>query len=177
MNQILAVELPKNRNNIKKGPRNKASIKSVVIFFCIVSALFGIALIGVSIFSMIKSNTNQDNSKPTDLPKIHVSQNATELEIEIICSSEISKIEYNWEEKETETINGNGKSSMSLNNIDIPSGNNIFNITVTDVDGRQNTYSKEYVGPKEPKITVFDPSQKENKIIVKCEENQIIKNI
>ena len=174
MNQILSVELPKKRTNTKRGQNNKASTKSVVTFFCIVLILFALALIGISLFSIFKLNNSNDDSKTVNIPRIDVSQNATELEVEIACSSEISKIEYNWEEKETETVNGNGRNNMSLS-IDVPSGNNMFNITVTDIDGRTNSYSKEYTGAKAPNITVFDPSQEYNKIIVKCEENQIIK--
>lgn len=174
MNQILSVEMPKKRAKIKGNSSNKASTKSVIIFFCIVLIIFGMALIGIAIFSMVKS-TNQENTPSSpDSPRIDVTQNATELEIEISCESEISSIEYNWENKETEKVNSNGKNNLSLK-VDIPSGNNVFTMKVTDTEGRTNEFTKEYVGAKAPNITSFDPTKKYNIIIVKCEENQLIK--
>lgn len=174
MNQILSIEMPKNKSKKKSGHNNKASTKSVVIFFSIVLLIFGMALIGIAIYSMLGGKDSTQNSVLTNLPRIDVSQNATELEIEVVCSSEIANIEYNWEGKETEKVVGNGRNYMNLK-VDIPSGTNIFAIKATDTEGRTNEYSKEYIGAKEPNITVFDPSQKINKIIVTCEENQNIK--
>lgn len=176
MNQILSVEMPKKKSKIKSSSQNnKASTKAVVTFFCIVLLFFGIYLIGISLFSILGEEKSESiNRIQSELPRIDVTQNATELEIEIACTSEISSIEYNWEGKETEKVAGNGKNHMELK-VDIPSGTNIFSIKVTDTVGVTNEYNKEYVGAKEPNITGFDPSQKENKIIVTCEENQIIK--
>ena len=174
MNQILSVEMPKKRAKAKSsGQSNKASTKSVITFFCIVLIILGISLIGLALFSML-GNKNQPNIMPSDLPRIDVTQNATELEIEITCASKISKIEYNWEGKETKSILGDGKDSMDLK-IDIPEGTNIFTIKVIDSEGRTNEYTNEYVGAKEPNITTFNPNEKTNKIIITCEENQIIK--
>ena len=174
MNQILSVEMPKKSSKRKTGQNNKLSTKTVVTFFCIVLIILGTALIGVSIFSMLSSKNKEDSPKLANQPRIDVTQNATELEIEIACASEISNVEYNWENKQTEKVNGNGRNYMNLK-IDIPSGTNIFKMTVTDSEGRTNEYSKEYVGAKEPNITLFDPTQNYNYIIVKCEENQLIK--
>ena len=175
MNQILSVEMPKKRTKSKSsGQNNKASTKSVIIVFCIVLIVLGIALIGIALFSMLGNKEQPSIGIQSDLPRIDVTQNATELEIEISCVSEISSIEYNWEDKEPEKISGNGKNYKYLK-VDIPGGTNIFTLKVTDSEGRTNEYNKEYVGAKEPNITIFDPSQKTNTIIVKCEETQIIK--
>ena len=177
MNQILSVELPKKRSKIKTGQNNnKVSTKSAVTFFSIVLILFGLALIGVSIYSFIGSKENTETTKLDNLPRIDVAQNATELEIEITCASEIASVEYNWEGKEVEKAKTNGRNNMNLK-LDIPSGNNIFTMKVTDTEGRKNEYSQEYVGPKEPNITQFDPTQIRNNITVKCEEEQIIKEM
>lgn len=174
MNQILSVEMPKKRTKIKTGQNNKASTKSVVTFFCVVLIIFGIALIGISIFAILDSKNKGDSQKPANLPRIDVTQNATELEIEVICVSEISSVEYNWENKKAEKVEGNGRNTMNLK-VDIPSGTNIFTIKAIDTEGREKEYSQEYVGAKEPNITQFDPTIERNTIIVKCEETQIIK--
>ena len=174
MNQILSVETPKKKHKARGmgGQNNKASTKSVVIFFSIVVLLFGIALIGVGIHAVLVKNMAKTSKTQSNLPRIDVIQNATELEIEISCESEIASIEYKWEEQETEKVDVSGKKSTSLK-VNIPSGTNIFTIKVTDVDKNSNEYSKEYVGAKEPNITAFE--QKDNKIIVSCQETQIIK--
>ena len=172
MNQILSVD--KLKNNSRTKGTGSISSKSVTIFFSIFLIIFGICLIGVSIYSIVNNKSKTISSVQPDSPRIDVTQNATELEIEVICISEISKIEYNWEGQETKNINSNGRKNMNLK-VDIPSGTNIFSMVVTDADGRTNQYKQEYVGAKEPNIVTFNPNQIENKIIVVCEENQIIK--
>ena len=172
MNQILSVDKPKN--NSRTNGTGSISSKSVTIFFSIFLIIFGICLIGVSIYSIVNNKSKTISSVQPDSPRIDVTQNATELEIEVTCTSEISKIEYNWEGQETKNINSNGRKNMNLK-VDIPSGTNIFSMVVTDTEGRTNQYKQEYVGAKEPNIVTFNPNQIENKIIVVCEENQIIK--
>lgn len=172
MNQILSVDKPKN--NSRTNGTGSISSKSVTIFFSIFLIIFGICLIGVSIYSIVNNKSKTISSVQPNSPRIDVTQNATELEIEVTCTSEISKIEYNWEGQETKNINSNGRKNMNLK-VDIPSGTNIFSMAVTDADGRTNQYKQEYVGAKEPNIVTFNPNQIENKIIVVCEENQIIK--
>ena len=185
MNQILSVEMPNQKSKSKKG--DKASTKSVIIFMCIVLIVFGLALSGIALFSIMNSNKKQNGTIKSAYPRIDISQNATELDIDISTTNdcEITSIEYKWEEKETEKIKGNAKNTMNLK-VDIPSGANIFTIKAIDSKGRENEYSQQYIGGKEPNITVFDPSQDINKIIanpsqemnkitIQCEENQPIK--
>lgn len=182
MNQILSVELPKKKSKLRTqgGQSNKASTKSVVIFFSIVLLLFGIALIGISLYSMLgKPKTTVSNTQ-SSLPRIDVTQNATELEVEISCTNEIASIEYKWEEQEPQKVDISGKNSTELK-VNIPSGTNIFTIKVIDVDNNTNEFSKEYVGAKEPNITMLEPKFEsktgKNKIPVVCEENQVINYI
>ena len=106
MNQILSVEMPKKKSKVKssKGQGNKASTKSVVIFFSIVLLLFGISLIGISLYSMLGKNKTSTINAQIGLPRIDVTQNATELEIDISCASEIASIEYQWEEKPKQEV-------------------------------------------------------------------------
>lgn len=183
MNQILSVEMPKNKSKYNpSGPSNKASIKSVTLFFAIALIILGIAIVGVAIYSISTKNNNPSITPniQAGLPKIDVTQNATELEIEISSNSEIESVKYFWEEQDEHEVKGDGKNSISFT-IDIPSGNNIITINATDVNGKTNEYSKEYVGAKEPNITSFAPKfdtkTGKNKISIGCEENQVIKFI
>jgi len=181
MNQILSVEMPKKKSkkNYQGQQHDKLNIKSIIIFFCIVLAIFGIVLIGMAIYSFINKNA-EDSSNQAELPRINVTQNIKELEIEISSTSEISNITYNWEEKESQEVNAGGKKSISFN-VKIPSGNNIFKIAVTDVNGKRSEYSKEYVGAKEPNIIDFLPKYYtdtgKNMLLVSLSEEEIIKSI
>ena len=112
MNQILSVDKPKN--NSRTNGTGSISSKSVTIFFSIFLIIFGICLIGVSIYSIVNNKSKTISSVQPDSPRIDVTQNATELEIEVTCTSEISKIEYNWEGQETKNINSNGRKNMNI---------------------------------------------------------------
>jgi len=150
---------------------NKASIKSVTIFFCIILIIFGISVTALGFYSL---NNKQDVSIADDATKnirIDVIQNATELEIEVTSRNELAKVEYKWDEGELQEVSGDGKNVMSIN-VRIPGGTKTLNITATDVNGETREYSNQYVGPKEPKNIQLAESENENKILVKCEEEQ-----
>lgn len=181
MNQILSVEMPKKKSkkNYQGQPHDKANIKTIITFFCIALAILGIALIGISIFSIINKNASKDGNQ-SDIPRIDITQNATDLEIEISSIREIASVKYNWEQKDVQEVNVSGKQRVSFK-VDIPSGNNIFKIVVTDVNGKTSEYSKEYIGAKEPNITDFlpkyYPNNGKNMLAITCEENETIKSI
>lgn len=185
MNQILSLEMPKKRARINTtNQHEKANIKSVIIVFSTVLIIFGIALIGMALYSIFSNkDTSSTGNIQEDLPRINVTQSATELEIEVTSESEIENVQYFWEEKEPQEINESGKKTINFKT-DIPSGNNILTIKTTDVSGRTNVFSKEYTGAKEPNITNFEPKfdlnfgeRNHNKIVITCEETQNIKFI
>lgn len=171
MNQILSVDNPKNSKKRLGREGNKASIKSVTIFFCIILIIFGISVTALGFYSL---NNKQEVSIVDDATKnirIDVIQNATELEIEVTSKNELAKVEYRWDEGELQEVSGDGKNVMSIN-VRIPGGTKTLNITATDVNGETREYSNQYVGPKEPKNIQLAESENENKILVKCEEEQ-----
>lgn len=171
MNQILSVDNPKNSKKRLGREENKASIKSVTIFFCIILIIFGISVTALGFYSL---NNKQEVSIADDATKnirIDVIQNATELEIEVTSKNELAKVEYKWDEGELQEVSGDGKNVMSIN-VRIPGGTKTLNITATDVNGETREYSNQYVGPKEPKNIQLAESENENKILVKCEEEQ-----
>lgn len=176
MNQILSVEMPNKSSKRKNRSQNKkASTKSVVIFFSIVLLIFGIILVGVGIYSNTRKNNNvieQENTKNN--PRIDVTQNAGELDIEVLGQSEISKVEYRWSNGETEEVKGNGTNLLEIS-IKIPSGTNTFEIIATDIYGESTEHSQSFVGPKQPNVQLV--GQEGNKIQVICQEEQIIKSI
>lgn len=192
MNQILSVEMSKNNSNRKsKGSSKKASIKSVIIFFCIILLVFGGTITALGIYSKMKEddNNNSEVKQPTEIsgtkPRIDITQNASELNVEVSAENEISKIEYSWNNGETKELTGNGTNQLDVN-IEIPNGTNTFNIVVTDINGTTNEYSNEYVGPEIGSGTGTDnPSgndtstinlegQEGNKLKISCTSENII---
>lgn len=179
MNQILSVEMPKRSNKRIKGETKKASTKSVVLFFSIVLIIFGIALIGMGIYSITnnkqqKNDNNSIISKSSEI-RIDTVQNGDELEIEISGESEISKIEYNWENEDITTIDGNGTNNVETS-IKIPSGTNYFYLVATDINGNKNNYSKQYVGSQELQHVQLKEAEG-NKIKIEFNQEQKISYI
>ena len=168
MNQILSVEMPKKKVG---KTENKASIKTVVIFFSIVLLVFGISVIALGFYSL--SNKKEVVSVDNTPQKIRIDaiQNATEIEIEVQSENEIASVEYGWDDEEKQVVSGDGKNALSIN-IRIPGGNKTLYVKVTDVNEEIKEYSNQYVGPKEPNKIQLAESEKENKILVTCEEEQ-----
>ena len=171
MNQILSVDNPKNSRKKFGKDGNKASIKSVVVFFCIILIIFGISVTALGIYSLNNKEKTLSADNATRNIRIDVIQNATELDVDVTSLNEIAKIEYKWDEGEVQEISGEGKKVLSAN-IRIPGGTKTLKITATDVNGEVKEYSNQFVGPKEPKNIQLSESEKENKILVKCEEEQ-----
>ena len=182
MNQILSVEMPK-KNTKKRHYNNssqKTSIKSIVIFFSVVLIIFGIAMIGIGLFS--KNNKNEQPAvipaiPDAEIPRIDVVQNASEsvLEVDVSAQSEISKIEYWWNEGNMKEIELDGRNSKTFS-IPIPEGSNTVNILVTDSNGKTETFQNSYTGEEQAKVNLeFNTVTNTLKII--CEEEKTIKSI
>lgn len=155
MNQILSVEM---QNNKKKRGHNKASIKSVVTFFCVMLFIFGMSIISVGVFMQIQNGDesgSQSNVATEDKPKIEIVQDVSTLNITVTSQKEISKVVYRWNNEEETQVNGNNQTELPLN-INIPLGTNILTISAVDVDGNEQTFEKTYVGVEayEPAITL-----------------------
>lgn len=173
MNQILSVEMPNNKR--KKGNK-KASIKSVVIFFCIMLFIFGMSIISVGIFMQIQNgqvDTKKANiEEKENKPKIEIIQDVSTLNITVSSESEISKIIYKWNNEEETQVNGNNEKDLTLN-IDIPLGNNILSITAIDINGKEQSFEKTYTGVEQYKPTI-ELGQEANTIKIRCDSNSTI---
>ena len=182
MNQILSVEMSTKKGGKRKN--KKANIKTVIIVFCIILVIFGIAMVGLGIYSFL--NKNEDVATPSeDSNKVRIDtiQGSTSLEVSVFAEDGIAKIEYNWNNENTEEITKNGETKETIN-VNIPSGTNTFSITVTDVTGESKNYTGVYVGTETNPSTqsvktpnVKSLTQEDNKLIVEIEEEQQISYI
>lgn len=151
MNQILSVEM-NNDNRKNKGPKGPIELKKIIIFFCIALILFGVVM---AVKGIISSNSEKDGSSQSgNGPSITTSKESNKLIVTITHNRAIDKLTYNWNGGENKEISGNGYNYME-ESIEIPAGNSVLNIIVSDVNGKQTTYTKEFsADPTEPQISL-----------------------
>ena len=183
MNQILSVEMPKNNKSRNKSTSNKANIKTVIIFFCIILILFAIIIGGIGVYSLMNKN-KETSEKPNYNGTITGTQAKIDVEVEseskikivVTHDKQISKIEYNWNGENTQEISDIGETSYEIP-LEVPTGTNTLNITVTDVNGvKTQNEPKEYtngVAEASIKLTIVP----ENPIKIKVESNVNISTI
>ena len=138
MNQILQVE----RNS---GSRSTIDTKKIVLVFAIAIIVFGLILLGQGAYGVYQKiiNKSVDNnpSGTTTEEAFNPDINLTKTEdnkliINIQSDSGISHIVYNWNNDASETIEENEKTNIE-ETIDIPSGENVFNISVINSNGKE----------------------------------------
>lgn len=157
MNQILSMggEPQKNVNEVKveKKPiqnetinranatSNKADIAKIIKIFCVSIILFGLILIGESTYALIQNSGEkiEDN--------VQVVADRMGKETKITVTSEqypIKEFSYKWNDGEPVIIEGDGTLSLERI-IQIPNGNNILRMTVTDNFGNVKNFHKQYL--------------------------------
>lgn len=146
MNQILSIDntpRKENRNTNKTKNKGPIEINSILKFFSISLIVFGILMIGTGSYSMYQGSKN---STSLTKPPIFVEENSeTELTLKIKHDKELSKVTYNWNDEEETIVDANGKKNIEQK-IEIPEGTNILNIYVSDINGQETRYQKEYTG-------------------------------
>lgn len=166
MNQILTVEKKKEKKkNSSKGP---IEIKKIIIFFCIILLIFGLVIGGKAIYTIV-ANGGIGTSQGGNKPNVTTSRQGNKLIITITHDKQLEKMRYNWNNGGDTEIAGNGSKTIEQT-LEIPAGNNVLNIVVTDVNGKQTTFSKELIAdPSEPQISL-ELSGTKIKIIAKDNE-------
>ena len=172
MNQILSMQSnmnDDNRNNKTKTKEpkyreynDKASINSILRVFAIFIMLFGIALIGNSVYGII-------NSMPEQRDNISVSAEniGSKATIKITGEKPIKQLVYKWGQGQETVIPGNGTVQLLLT-LEIPKGNNILNMTVTDYYGNTQDFQKQYINEKNgPTIEIPSTTGNMLNIVVK----------
>ena len=152
MNQILSMQSEENNFNITNNintqyttPRNKADVKSIVITFCILIIIFGLALIAESIYGTIKLAPKQK-----DNPNVTMKNIGLEANIKVTTERPIRQLSYKWGQGDETIIQGNDTVDLEAV-IEILDGNNILNITVIDYFGNKTEYQKQYISNRNDK--------------------------
>ncbi len=152
MNQILATnpEPKKSRNKKQKSSRGSFSsnIVNVTKFFAIGMTVFGGCIIGSGSYALYKNDNMQNNSSMSVMSKPIISVEKVDgdqstILLKATSDVGIKTLVYQWNDGKTTTLSGNSGKYLEQK-IQIPSGSNVLNITVTDEQGEESTYSKKY---------------------------------
>lgn len=171
MNQILQTENKKNNGPIE--------ITKVIKFFAIAIAIFAIILIGLGIYHLITQKREQTSEKPVideQVPEVNINREEDDIKIEVTHNKPISKILYNWNQEEENTIEGNNQTSI-IETITLPYGTNTLNITIIDINGTETKFQKEYVVEGNGKPIIELKLTTDNKIKITAHDISNIKDI
>lgn len=127
--------------NRANATSNKADISKIIKIFCISIILFGLILVGESTYAIIQ------NSGEKGVDNVEVTADRMGKETKITVTSEqypIKEFSYKWNDGEPVIIEGNGTLSLETV-IQIPNGNNILRMTVTDNFGNKKNFHKQYL--------------------------------
>ena len=142
MNQILSTNMPSN-NNSRKNNKMPTDIKNVLKVFAIILIVFGVLIIGVSFYAVYKKQNGAE--KEVAKPTISL-ENKTDTTILLKVMGQernIAQVSYGWNDEEKKVIEGNNRKYIE-EEISIPSGKNTLYIVVTDENGQEIPYQKEY---------------------------------
>ena len=129
MNQILFVE-DKKRNNPE-------DTKKIVLFFAVIIIIFGLTLFGEGIYGVYQNNKNV--KEETETTQIELSQTSSgDVLITVESQTAISELIYNWNSDASQTISGNGNTTMQ-ETVTMPVGENTLTVKTIDVNGKQTT--------------------------------------
>lgn len=119
--------------------KQKAEIVKIARVFAIVVLVYGIAMIGQSVYAL-----NSSQYRPKD--KVVVSIDKMGKEVSIIASAvkPIKEIKYRWNDGEETKIQGKERNKIEQT-IDAPNGNNTLIIIVTDYYGNRTSYQRQFL--------------------------------
>jgi len=117
----------------------KTDIVKIIKVFAIMLIIIGIGMIAKSVYAL-STNT----SKQKDNVEVLTDKMGKEVTITVNTNYPIKQFSYKWNSGEESTVQGDGTVSISKT-IDIPNGNNVLKITVTDYYGNKTDYMKQYI--------------------------------
>ena len=128
-----------NNQNYYSNVGNKKDIVKIARFFCIFVFIFGLCLIGKSIYTF-----TMGREKITDNPELSAEQIGKEVIITVNTTNPIKEFRYSWKGESPAVVQGTGTDEFQKT-IEIPMGNNILDMTVIDCYGSKTEFQKQYI--------------------------------
>ena len=165
MNQILITEKKKKSKKAQRGP---IEVKGIVRFFAVFIMIFGIILASEGSYALYKEI---DESRPENIPDLTITRDGDVLLLQVDHNTEISKINYRWNDGEVNSIPEG--TTYAEEEILLPDGNNVLNITVIDMKIKE--YNLEGVDITKPNIDVTQTEEGTANISISAtDETEII---
>lgn len=165
MNQIIYIE-SKKKGKSKGGP---LEISTAGKLFAILIIIFGVILAGQGVFAMFGK---QENEVETSIPSLLMEQRGATIVLRIKHDKAIDKIMYSWNNEPETVLQGRGRNIVE-EEITGEMGENLLNIRIVDIFGKEATYSKEIEikssDTTKPEIEVLVQDTTKIKISVKDE--------
>lgn len=135
MNQILFTQDKRNSNS--------QDTKKIVLFFAVSLIIFGLIIFGQGVYGIVKKDSTQVN-KDDETTTISLQQNNSgEVIINVNSQTIISELIYYWNSEASQTISGNGNTTMQQI-ITMPAGQNTLTVKTIDVNGKQKTETQTF---------------------------------
>lgn len=132
-------QIPNMPNRKKYKHSKKADITVIIKIFAVIIILFGMMLIGKSVYAL-----SQEQNRKRDNPNVNAEKMGKEVTISITTEKPIKEFRYKWNDGEDSVVPGDGTINIEKT-IEIPNGNNILNIAVIDYYGYKSEYYKQYI--------------------------------
>ena len=134
MNQILFIQN-------KKRTGGSSDIKKVALFFAIMIIVFGLILSGEGVYAVyqdrVANRDKQEEANATTVIQLS-EKDAANVLITVNSKTVISELIYNWGSQASETISGQGQTTMEAT-VAMPVGQNTLTVKTIDVEGNQVT--------------------------------------
>ena len=130
MNQILFTQDKRNSNS--------QDTKKIVLFFAVSLIIFGFILFGQGVYGIVKKDSTQVNNDDETTTISLQQNNSGEVIINVNSQTIISELIYYWNSEASQTISGNGNTTMQQI-ITMPAGQNTLTVKTIDVNGKQKT--------------------------------------
>lgn len=130
-----------NNNNNRGGTFDT---KTSVMIFAIVLIVFGVAMLSVGAFNLISSLSGNGDAS-SDWPRFEAEQDENTLIVTISDIQIIDKVAYHWNNDFEKEIQGDGLKHFMVT-LDVPAGTNTLSLTSTDINGKETTYQKTFIG-------------------------------
>lgn len=169
MNQILSIEMKKNKEKKSNSAGGAIEIHKIVKFFAIILILFGICLIGSGSYSVYKG-TQQDNTPVLTSPVIQIVElSETEIRLQVEAGVNIAKLVYSWDNGEETDIDTIGKKKVEQV-ITKPANKSKLYVYAKDINGKEVEQRKTYnnIGEQNSSIQI-NIENEENKIKITAE--------
>lgn len=162
-NQILSVEA----STRKKSSNSKIEITKIARFFAIIMIIFSLGFIGVGAYAIV-----DNNDLAVAKPKIEVIQDEDKLDVTASSERGIDRIVYSFNGEQSKSIYENSIASVN-EIIDVPVGNNSFEMVVYDSNGKSATYKGNYVVESKAPQLSLEGSNGKLKVTAKDNEEML----